>query len=100
MGRAEIRTRQLRWLAALVVPGVAGGSAGSSIPVIEAIHVVFQTAAYIDPIAYLSFRGSLSNSGLTFHTYIGSIETSALALLLLTAAYVAAAVLQWRRVEA
>ena len=90
----------LGWLAAIVIPGIAGGSANSSLPVIEAIHAVFQAAAYVDPIAYLSFHGSLSGSGLTLHTYIGSIETSALLLLLLTVAYVAAAVLQWRRVEA
>jgi ABC-type transport system involved in multi-copper enzyme maturation permease subunit len=90
----------LGWLAALVVPGVAGGSANSSVTVIQVIHAVFQAAAYVDPIAYLSFQGSLSNSGLTFHTYIGSIEWSALLLLLLTVAYVVAAVLQWRRVEA
>ena len=90
----------LGWLAAVMVPGVAAGSAHSSMPLIQAIHAVFQAVAYIDPIAYLSFHASASNSGLAFHTYIGSIELSALLLLLLTVAYVAAAMLQWRRVEA
>lgn len=90
----------LGWLAAIVVPAVATGSANSSVSVIQAIHAVFQAAAFIDPISYLSFHGSLSNNGLTFRTAIGSIELSAFALVLLTVAYVAAAVLQWRRVEA
>lgn len=88
----------LGWLAAIVIPAIASGSANSSVTAIQAIHAVFQAAAYIDPISYLSFHGSLSHSGLS--TSIGSIEISALGLLLLTVAYVAAAVLQWRRVEA
>ncbi|HET9394254.1 MAG TPA: hypothetical protein VFO29_12130 [Candidatus Rubrimentiphilum sp.] len=90
----------LGWLAAIVVPAVATGTSLSSVTAIQAIHAVFQAASYIDPISYLSFHGSVSGSGLTLRTSIGTLGISALALFFLTIAYVAAAVLQWRRVEA
>jgi ABC-type transport system involved in multi-copper enzyme maturation permease subunit len=90
----------LGWLAAIVTPGIAGGTAFLNSDIGRSIHVVFQALSYIDPIAYISFHGSLGSNGLQFHTAIGSIGTSALLLLGLTVIYLALAVLQWRRVEA
>ncbi len=90
----------LGWLAAIVVPSVAQGTAFSASDIGRTIHAIFQTIAYIDPIAYLSFHGSLANTGMRFQTAIGSIGTSALILTGLTVVYVVLAVLQWRRVEA
>ncbi len=90
----------LGWLAAIVVPSVAQGTAYSVSDLGRTVHAITQAIAYIDPIAYLSFHGSLSNTGMQFQTAIGSIGTSALILVGLTAIYVVLAVLQWRRVEA
>jgi hypothetical protein len=90
----------LGWLAAIVTPAIAGGTAFSNSDIGRSIHAIFQTLSYIDPIAYVSFHGSLGSNGLQFHTAIGTIGTSVLLLLVLTIVYLALAVLQWRRVEA
>jgi len=90
----------LGWLAALFIPGISGATAFSSSDIGRTIHVIFQALSYIDPIAYISFHGSLGNNGLQFATAIGAIGTSALLLLVLTIVYLGLAVLQWRRVEA
>ncbi len=90
----------LGWLAALMIPSVAGATATSSSDIGRTIHSIFQPLAYIDPIAYISFHGSMESAGLQMHTVVGSIEFSTLMLLLLTVVYAALAVLQWRRVEA
>ena len=90
----------LGWLAAIVTPGIAGATASLNSDIARFIHAIFQALSYIDPIAYISFHGSLGSDGLQFHTAIGSIGTSALLLLGLAIIYLALAVLQWRRVEA
>jgi len=93
----------LGWLAALFVPGLAQATARSQSDLGRSIHLVFQSLAYIDPIAYLSFRGGLtasSSSGIELQTAAGSLGFSALMLAVLTVVYLVLAVLQWRRVEA
>jgi len=91
----------LGWLAALLIPSVAQASARSQSDIGRSIHTVFQTLAYIDPIAYMSFRVAFSStSGIAFQTAIGTLDFSAAMLAILAIAYVALAVLQWRRVEA
>jgi hypothetical protein len=93
----------LGWLAALFIPGLSQATARSQSDLGRSIHLVFQSLSYIDPIAYISFRGaftSSSSSGIAFQTAIGSLGFSALMLAVLTIVYLTLAVLQWRRVEA
>lgn len=90
----------LGWLAALMVPSIAAATSRSSSDLGITIHAIFQSIAYIDPISYVSFHGSIESSGLQMRTVAGSIEFSVLMLLVLTVVYATLAVLQWRRVEA
>jgi hypothetical protein len=93
----------LGWLAALVIPALSQASAHSQSDLGRSIHAVFQSLSYIDPIAYLSFRGAFiasGGSGFQFQTAVGSLAFSALMLAVLTIVYLTLAVLQWRRVEA
>ena len=90
----------LGWLAAVVIPGVAGGTLNSQSDIGRTIHAIFAGLSYIDPIAYLSFHGSMSGNGLAFRTAAGSLGFSASMLAVLSIVYIALAVLQWRRVEA
>ncbi len=90
----------LGWLAGIVTPAVAQGTAFSGSDIGRSVHLLFQTLSYIDPISYVSFHGSLGNNGLQFQTAIGTIGVSALLLAVLAIVYVVLAVLQWRRVEA
>lgn len=83
----------LGWPAALIVPGIAHATRNVGGLVGHAVHVVFSALSYIDPIAYMSF-------GSNAQKLIASIEGTLLALVLLTAVYIATSVLQWRRVEA
>ena len=91
----------LGWLAALVIPAVAEGTARSSSDFGRAIHWVFQPIAYIDPIEYvhLSFHGSGGMSAMQ-NAPLGPLGVSATMLLVLTVVYLSLSVLQWRRVEA
>ncbi|HEX5273996.1 MAG TPA: hypothetical protein VFW34_01830 [Candidatus Rubrimentiphilum sp.] len=91
----------LGWLAALVVPAVAEGTARSSSDFGRAIHWVFQPIAYIDPIEYvhLSFHGSGGMSAMQ-NAPLGPLGVSAGILIVLIIVYLALSVLQWRRVEA
>ena len=87
----------LGWFAALVVPSVMAATDEIKSPLAQAIHVVFQTLAYLDPIVY--FPSSHGHSG--FHgNLIPSLGGALLAVAILTVFYIAVAVLQWRRVEA
>lgn len=92
----------LGWLAAIAIPGIEQATAFVTNDVGIAIHAVFKVLTYIDPIQYvhISFHGAAGNAGMRSMAATDSIGTSLVLLLLLTAAYVAAAVLQWRRVEA
>ena len=91
----------LGWLAALFIPGIAtatGVVPGD--PIWGTVHAIFMGLAYIDPIAYISFHGTLGKGGLQMQTFAGSFEVSVIALVLLSIGYLTLAVLQWRRVEA
>jgi hypothetical protein len=91
----------LGWLAAIAIPAIAEGTAGSSSDFGRAIHWVFQPIAYIDPIEYvhLSFHGSGGMSAMQ-NAPLGPLGVSAWMLLALTVVYLFLSVLQWRRVEA
>jgi hypothetical protein len=99
----------LGWLFALMIPAISGATSCrraigfescSSNTLIGSIHWLFHTLTYIDPIAYLSFNGSLSNHGLQPVNAVGTLGFAAAMLAVLVIVYVALAVLQWRRVEA
>ena len=90
----------LGWLAALFIPGLAQASARSQSDLGRSIHFVFQSLSYIDPIAYISFRGNFARAGIEFQTAVGPLGFSVLALTVLIIVYLALSVLQWRRVEA
>jgi ABC-type transport system involved in multi-copper enzyme maturation permease subunit len=90
----------LGWLVALMVPSIAGATAYSDSDLGRTVHTVFQSIAYVDPIAYVSFHGSVGAGGMQMQTAGGTIEFSVLMLLVLTIVYATLAVLQWRRVEA
>ena len=91
----------LGWLAALVIPSIAEGTAFVTNDLGRLIHGVFQSLAYLDPIEYvhMSFHGSVGTAGMQYMP-LGPLGSSAVLLLILTIVYVALAVLQWRRVEA
>ena len=87
----------LGWLAALLIPGIAAAFAQINHPLAHAIYNVFQALAYLDPIAYFSH---VSDSGVTKNGAIATLGEAVIAVIALLIAYIAAAVLQWRRVEA
>ncbi|HET9394253.1 MAG TPA: hypothetical protein VFO29_12125 [Candidatus Rubrimentiphilum sp.] len=91
----------LGWLAAIAIPGIEQATAFSTNDVGLAIHGVFKALTYIDPIQYvhISFHASAGGPGMRSMP-ADPLGMSVVLLLVLTAAYVAAAVLQWRRVEA
>lgn len=84
----------LGWVAAILIPGLAGALEGAaSVNAIAAwFYAIFHSLSYIDPISYLTFHGH----GPTFMSWQGSVGM----FWLLIVAYVALAVVQWRRVEA
>ncbi len=91
----------LGWLAALVIPSVEAGTSFSSNDIIRGIHAIFKFLSYIDPIQYvhISYHGSLGAGGMQSMP-VGPLGTQVVLVAGLTVAYVALAVLQWRRVEA
>jgi hypothetical protein len=91
----------LGWLAALAIPAIEQGTAFLSSDIGLAIHGAFKALTYIDPIQYvhIAFHASGGSAGMQSMP-TGPLTTSVVLLLILTIAYAAAAVLQWRRVEA
>jgi hypothetical protein len=84
----------LGWVAALLVPGLAGALQGAAtINVIAAwFYAIFHALAYIDPLSYLAFNKNQP----VFMPFPNSVGM----FCILIAVYVALAVAQWRRVEA
>jgi hypothetical protein len=84
----------LGWVAALIVPGLAGAlEGGARINTIAAwFYAIFHSLSYIDPIAYMAFNHNQP----IFMPFPNSVGV----FCALIAVYVALAVLQWRRVEA
>jgi len=95
----------LSWLFAPNILGVAQATAHSELAPIRLIHAIAQGVAYLDPIAYLSAHTNFidvmpvgtSSSGNGVFTSLGPIVG---VLFVLSLLYIAAAVVQWRRVEA
>jgi hypothetical protein len=90
----------LGWMAAIIVPSVAGGlSEPAKYNTIASVfYAIFHALAYLDPISYLTFRNTESTIGTGL---IGlPIQGVAAALAALIIGYIALSVLQWRRVEA
>lgn len=91
----------LGWLFATIVPGIADALKGSSLPWVSAIYAVLHGLSYLDPLAYISLH--ITNSNMSTPT-VGALQmefaASCAALAALIVFYLAAAVVQWRRVEA
>jgi len=86
----------LGWVIAFVVPQIARATVFASGSVWRAVHEIFQVISYIDPLAYLVF----TNRGWDTYSLVRTPALAVLCLALLSAAYLAAALLQWRRLEA
>lgn len=86
----------LGWVAAVIIPGVAGALRGAAqVNTIAAwFYAIFKGLSYIDPIAYLSFNGP------THSNFLMPLQPTALVLCALALGYSILAVAQWRRVEA
>jgi hypothetical protein len=83
------------WVVALVIPAVASMTANLHVPFWEALHGTFTVLSYADPVTYVWFQDA--------HSAVPAARSAASALTaaaLLAVVYSAAAVLQWRRVEA
>ena len=83
------------WVVAFVVPSVANMTADTHPPFWEALHQLSSALSYADPLTYVVF--------LNAHSVVPAVNSTVTALMLsavLAVVYSAAAVLQWRRVEA
>ena len=92
----------LGWLAALAIPAIEQATANLSSDIGIAIHGAFKALTYIDPIQYvhIALHGSAGSAGMQSMSPTSPLGVSVVLVLILTIAYVGAAVLQWRRVEA
>lgn len=86
----------LGWFAALVIPAVLLATEHTYNPVGIGVHAIFTALAYIDPIVYIPSMSPHSAHSQLFE----SLGAAIAALAALSIAYIAVAVLQWRRVEA
>jgi hypothetical protein len=84
----------LGWVAAVLIPGIAGALQGAAnVNSIAAwFYAIFHALSYIDPISYFSYHKD--------QTTMMPLPAAVGVLLALIAGYVALAVAQWRRVEA
>ncbi|MDQ2663517.1 MAG: hypothetical protein M3Y18_05720 [Candidatus Eremiobacteraeota bacterium] len=88
----------ISWPVAIVVTALATGPVGTS-AIAQVLYATFHFLNYFNPIGYLSHLSArLFDTGDI--SVASSPATGLLMLLLLTIVYVAAAVVQWRRVEA
>ena len=83
------------WVVAVVCPTIAATTSETSTAVGRAVHAVFNTVSYADPLTYLWFRNDFSGADAARTLTIGVLTLAALAVV-----YLALAVAQWRRVEA
>lgn len=84
----------LGWVAAVLIPGIAGalqGAAGVN-PIAAWFYAIFHALSYVDPISYFAFHKD-QTAMMPFPDSVG-------VMFVLIAVYVALAVAQWRRVEA
>lgn len=83
------------WVVALVVPATARMTAEAHVPLWAAVHGLFSALSYADPVAYFWFLDAQSVAPAARSTVTALTSAAVLAVV-----YSAAAVLQWRRVEA
>jgi hypothetical protein len=83
------------WVVAIIVPGFVAATQAADEPLLRTLHGFFTAVQYADPVAYIWFRGSEG-----FARFAASDGSKAAWLCGLLLVYVAAAVGQWRRVEA
>lgn len=87
----------LGWFAALLIPAIYALTFHTHNAIWSAINKIFLVLGYLDPVMYIpSFNGHAVRGGMLF----GSFGLMFAALVVLSLAYIALAVLQWRRVEA
>jgi len=91
----------LGWLFAIIVPAIASGTASLVHPLAGLVHAVFTGLTYLDPIAFcgISVRGSVVSASVPAVGNI-SLAASCAVLAALAIFYLAASLVQWRRVEA
>ncbi len=86
----------LGWVVAFIVPQIARATVFAHGTIWHTVHVIFQVISYADPLAYLVF----TNRGWQMYSLVPTAELAVLSLALLSIAYLAAALAQWRRLEA
>lgn len=86
----------MSWLGAVLIPAIAGATAGYPYGLPGLIHSVALPLTYLDPLTFFT----MTNHGGTTVNIGGYAATNISALLAMTVVYLALAVLQWRRVEA
>lgn len=91
----------LGWLFALIVPSITGLLAQGTAPLIQIIHAILLAITYLDPLAYINLHitESTMRSGMSGPLHL-NMTTASFALAALIVFYLAAALAQWRRVEA
>ena len=89
----------LAWPFALIILGLGKGNLGSQ-PILVALHTACQWISYVLPFTYLHFGPAMTVDGKAAGSaaFSGGVEGPVLAALAI--AYVAVAIVQWRRVEA
>jgi hypothetical protein len=90
----------LGWLFGTLVPSIASATGNTRLPLIQTIHVVFQGLSYLDPLTFSSVHSGGDSVTISNGLNGAGHAVSVYALAALTVFYLAAAVAQWRRVEA
>lgn len=91
----------LGWLFASAIPGITQLLDNSRIPLLAVFHAVLLAITYLDPLAYVGFHSTgVQVSGTPIGALHLPMATACFALAALVIFYLAAAVAQWRRVEA
>lgn len=92
----------LGWLFGTIVPGLTQLVDHSTIPLLVVLHAVLLAITYLDPLAYIGLHstGGVQVSGTPVGALHLAMPLACAALGALIVFYLAAAVAQWRRVEA
>lgn len=85
----------LGWVISIIVTNVATLTAGGDDGLVSNVHAFFSGIAYLIPLSYFQQNGSPTHG-----IAVGSTTTAIAALAALAVGYLAASILQWRRVEA
>lgn len=92
----------LGWLFGTIVPGITQLLDQSTIPLLAVLHAVLLAITYLDPLAYIGLHSThgVQVSGTPVGALHLPMALACYALAALIIFYLAAAVAQWRRVEA